>query len=292
MRQPLVGGGALRSSAVARMGLSLSGAVVGLVGCATMNEVLAGHTNGYQSTTGTCDGYPTYWVMVCRTNYVVGQPAMYVRDIRPWVSPSGVDWSDLFEAPLAAAESAWRAAPGPQEPSSAARTNDTWNYWKAVLAGGDRQGLLGPYDFALTYVCNVDGQCSPYDWAINIHWAEVYVNSAFTGQLTEAQRTSVMAHEMGHTLGLTHHSPDGSYDDGALMFPTLNYANPRTGPTSIDAGSRTQCRYGTVPKESWGVRCIYNWYETPTPTRTPTPRPTATRTPTPTPTASGGGGGK
>lgn len=65
--------------------------------------------------------------------------------------------------------------------------------------------------------------------------------------LSETKQTWAFAHEMGHGLGLKHHS-----NTSMLMNPV---AVSVTGPTQSDYGSLPPCSGGAT---LYGVRCIYD----------------------------------
>jgi hypothetical protein len=67
--------------------------------------------------------------------------------------------------------------------------------------------------------------------------------------LNATKRKYIVAHEMGHTLGLLHH-------DGTLM-QSPGFPSPiPIGPTSTDYGAKPPCS-GTYSTN--GVRCVFNF---------------------------------
>ncbi len=280
-----------------RVALGISGVAAGAIAGAAAQVAFAGDTLAPQG--GTCHGHtvgvPTSGI-VCRGNYTDRNPnpgvpgvTLNIRDIRDWLDPvTGFDYTSLFEAPAQAAEANWTSAGGPQHLSSQPSFNDGPNYLHARI---DPLGMLRPGVLGITYVCNstyppnpapggggvAPGPCFDYPRAIDIQWADIYLNFVDLQGAPASSIITTIAHELGHSLGLGHHA-----DSGALMY---TFASGYQGPTSEDLGSRTDCRGAAVPQSQWGIRCIYGWYETPTPLPTPTLTavPTATNTAVPPP---------
>jgi matrixin len=140
-----------------------------------------------------------------------------------------------------------------------ASDNDIWCHWDPYGASsvylsnstngnhGLAQGILG-----ITWNCPVTGPCVSTATAMNIWISSLFFNqsSGNMNSLTSTQRTSVFAHEMGHALGLFHHS-NTSY----LMNPSI-VSSPPTGPTSGDYGTLPAC---SGASSTYGVRCVYDF---------------------------------
>lgn len=98
----------------------------------------------------------------------------------------------------------------------------------------------------------------PVDVSSTVQLTQLYDNRDRWTEYGESYLLGVMAHELGHSLGLTHGN------SGDLMQPTASAALAKPQPNDI---RRIQGIYGA---------------KAPTPTPTPTPDPTPNPTPTPT----------
>lgn len=241
-----------------RLALLFLGAAVGIIiGLALRSEAEAGHP----IVNGSCHqakGAP----LMCRTNYTArsataGAPGsqLLVRNIVTW--QGGTAEYNVFDAATFNAEINWTTATGPQDISRQARANDTWNYTHGVI---DPDGQLNmPGARGVTYLCNDSyaDVCSSLPRAIDIQWSDVYLKPDAASGWSLEKRTTLVAHELGHALGLYHHD-----DTTALMHPDVNENPNLQGPQPKDFGSTTDCRGSTtVPTDDWGIRCIYGWYE-------------------------------
>jgi hypothetical protein len=137
----------------------------------------------------------------------------------------------------------WNSAVGPQDFSTAARTNDTFVYMKVDNAVPAPNGY--------TWNCTSSAcPVMPGNTAANYLWSDIYVPEA---NLTCGScgggsiAISVFAHELGHTLGLFEHA--GS---GAIM----TQGTTAQAPTTIDIGPDPPC---TGASDGWGVRCVYRF---------------------------------
>lgn len=184
----------------------------------------------------------------------MGAPLL-IRNIVEW--QAGTAEYNLWDFPAFNAEGNWTAATGPQDISRAGRANDSWNYMTGVY---DPDGVLqNPNVAGVTYLCNDSyvPVCSYDARPIDIQWSKIHLQPQTNPGTPMATRTTLVAHELGHALGLGHH-----IDPNALMHLPLSDNANLQGPQLIDFGSTTDCRGTTsVPSSSWGIRCIYGWYE-------------------------------
>ena len=150
------------------------------------------------------------------------------------------NWRDAAEA----ARSRWSIAAGPQSLSFVARTNDTWVY---LHDAGNREHGLRPNVGAITWNCDVNRYCSPYNEPMNVWWTDIYFNRDDLDDYPQFYQ-NVFAHEYGHAVGLFHHP-----DPERLMN---NYPTGIEGPTDPgDIGRSSSCSI----EDEGGVRCIYRW---------------------------------
>lgn len=211
--------------------------VFGALGAAFGSSVRAGHTMPL-NTGGDCwrVGTPLW----CRASwYSAPDHIVFLRVID--------QIGGNLSSPIATACNNWHnfSAPPAGQSDIACHTssfpNDTWDYIKNV---GQMSGI-----FALTWNCNTSSVCSASSaQSMNVWYSEVRADAAQIGGLNAAQRLYVFAHELGHTLGLAHHS-------GLLMTPGAIPNPPPGGPTTLDYGALPPC-WGSY--SGWGVRCIFN----------------------------------
>jgi hypothetical protein len=188
------------------------------------------------------------------------QGSFQVRDFR-----HASFWDSHYEAALDGAEESWARAPGPQAPS------------EPDFTFGDPGDLPWGYD-AFYLNCPEDGNpvpsaCSDNAFVCMRHAlgplycdvssfnamiyvaANVYVDHDWFITQPAATRTSVMAHEMGHALGLGHHG-----SSACLMQEGTSH----TAPQPCDLGFADPF-YGTAAPCSGapsgaGIRCIFEWW--------------------------------
>lgn len=105
--------------------------------------------------------------------------------------------------------------------------------------------------YGLTFNCNSSATCSGSSFQTMNVWYS-YSQFAFANWVSDYvlydKRTFVFAHEMGHTLGLWHHS-------GTLMASGSWPSPVPTGPKATDYGTLPPCS-GTYT--SYGVRCVFD----------------------------------
>jgi hypothetical protein len=146
--------------------------------------------------------------------------------------------TDLRIAAQSAASS-WTSAAGPQSFS--------WT------SGGTNAYLMldgtQPYGSMITYNFRANGTI------INFMGGEGRISFSHikTSPLNRSHpaRVGMWSHEMGHALGLGHHTNENT----AVMWPTNDRVN--WSPTDFDIGPRPPCS-GITPSYL-GIRCIYNF---------------------------------
>jgi hypothetical protein len=136
----------------------------------------------------------------------------------------------------------------------AADQPDIWCHWSALpndtydyMKWSPTALPLGIY--ALTFNCDSSSFCSSsLSTSMWVWYSEIRMERANLAMLTDAQRTFIFAHEMGHTLGLAHHS-------NALMNTGGFPSSLPQGPTSVDYGQLPPC---SGAYSTFGVRCVFN----------------------------------
>lgn len=212
----------------------------GLVGLTAIAQ--AGHTNGQ----GRCNASPQF----CRASWSGPNTSLPVRAIDDF-SGTAPYWALAANNAIAS----WSNVNGPQHGvvKWSAQTNDTWDYFHYSTTGN--HGLTNGNVLGITWNCDTFHNCYDTNIAIVVLWSDVYLNgSTLTNSTTYPIPFATQwtfAHELGHTLGLDHHS-----DNYHLMNPT-GYPYYVNGPTDPgDLGSLPIC---PATKTNWGVRCIYGW---------------------------------
>jgi hypothetical protein len=78
---------------------------------------------------------------------------------------------------------------------------------------------------------------------IDIGWSLTYLGKTVTQSWTQSQLTHLVSHELGHTLGLSHHGDYHNEDpvQHAIMY-NMAPRNDILGPTTTDLGSKVDCR--------------------------------------------------
>lgn len=199
-------------------------------------QATAGHIMG----NGDCwQGGPK----TCRNVWAQDQ-LMYVRLIDQF-SIAHSEWFSSADT----ARAKWSSATGPQVLSWSAHSNDTWDYLKWCTSDPPCVTGMTSGTYGLTLNCPVGGgACLVGSYPINIWYAKLYFNEVTFAGASSAIRTNVFAHEIGHSLGLTHHGTSAQ----ALMYPSPQ--SGVSGPLSADIGSLPPCSL-----LHQGIRCIYNW---------------------------------
>jgi hypothetical protein len=170
--------------------------------------------------------------LLCRTNFYYFDPHGARIRVLDW----NLNNSQLWNAAKTGCTN-WSSASGsPVYCTSVALSNYSYVYFAR------NDGISAPN--GVTQNCNAAGQCTGGGGAsnpMNVHWSNIFVplQNVNYGSLM----ISVSAHEIGHSLGLNHHS------SGALMTQGSSLVQPN----SIDIGPLPACSI-----TSGGVRCIYN----------------------------------
>jgi hypothetical protein len=133
----------------------------------------------------------------------------------------------------------WNVPQGPQSFRDFGRTNDTWIYMKrdnTMSVPNGRVTNCGYFNGSPTLTCGgMD--------AGNIVWSELFLPG---GNATHSLSTAVIAHELGHTIGLGHHASASS-----LMQQGTSLTSPSV---TIDIAADAGCTAGAG---NGGVSCIF-----------------------------------
>jgi hypothetical protein len=202
----------------------------------TMGGVNGGAVGGdcWQSTTPT----------TCTWNHLTQKGAVYIRLVP---NTSFTNSGSLYVNAATSAAAEWTTNGGPAFVQyNSPHNNDVWTYLNSWA-----QGTALP--FGTTYICdyNYRASCTPNvatgDNPIDIYYSNVWMNVRAAGMpLNQAQLTWVLAHEVGHSMGLAHNTAD--------TYSVMHQSNsPLTlTPDSSDIGHYPGCVNGGA-----GLNCIY-----------------------------------
>lgn len=147
----------------------------------------------------------------------------------------------------------WSAAAGPQLLSWYSYHENHWVYvqcdWSLPAGTKAWTDRCGYHQFGYGCLGTLFGGMQQLAYAVDIDYGVIWMN-ANTQTSSSAGRT--IAHEIGHVLGLHHHSPDS---DCSVVMQVNNCGN-WSGPRSGDIGFNPACGGST---QQYGIRCIYGW---------------------------------
>ena len=223
---------------------------------------LAGHPQGSPSQPGDCVGSHGY--TACYDWYVAHagtRDLFYMRSIRQTGNPA------VWDPIISMAEQAWNEdIAGPQFLSTTAHTQDTYLYYKTALPGQDPLGGL-PIGGGVNYKCNANlmPACTylgvPGVW----QWTEIYLDS-LRDEATDEIKLHLVAHEIGHALLLGHHNQDDVDNNPLMETPMIVGPSQiyQSGPSVVEEGNaEPPCNELLIQQyNSFGVRCVFQYYDT------------------------------
>lgn len=107
---------------------------------------------------------------------------------------------------------------------------------------------LGTGKLGLTWNCNVNYYCSAdKSQSMDVWYSEIWYDVSNVDILSQNQRRFLFGHELGHTLGLWHHTGDYLMNASVRSSPTL--------PTFTDYGRYPPC---SDASSLYGPTCVFN----------------------------------
>jgi hypothetical protein len=155
------------------------------------------------------------------------------------------------------------------EPTTMRLTYSVGNSVYSCIDDGDPSGACS---VAVAYVCPLIppyGDRAPncdrfVDVARNVMGNETYFNPNFMEDDSHFEKVSTFAHELGHTLRLSHHS-------GGVCLMNAGFPRPSTPNSLAECDLGISDPFNDIDPcdrdtDKWGIRCIFAWWREQSPT--------------------------